>query len=104
MRGGTSSSQPFSESSECQERERDSVQVIPDHEIEWESCAGEMLLIPITVRALRGTEIVCRAPGARIFSVSCGHIAEQGPGRLRRGRELGPAAPGRIGVGADVLA
>src|SRR5205085_10656060 len=57
MRAGTSSNQPFSQSSERQQGERDAVEVIPDHEIEWESCPGEVLLLPVTVRALRRTEI-----------------------------------------------
>ena len=63
MRAGTSSSQPFSHSSECQQRERDAVEVIANHEIERESCAGEVLLVPVAVGALRRTEIVCRPAG-----------------------------------------
>src|SRR5215469_12714014 len=104
MRAGTSSSQPFSQSSECQKRKRDAVEVIANHEIERESCTGEVLLVPVTVRALRRTEIVCRPAGARIFSVSCGQVGKQRPGSLRSRREIRPAAPGGIGVGANVLA
>src|SRR2546429_1624082 len=63
-----------------------------------------MLLMPVTIRALSSAEIVCRPPTARIFSVSCGHVGKERPGRLRRRRELGPATPRRMGVGADVLA
>src|ERR1043166_988897 len=104
MRAGTSSSQPFSQSSERQQGKCDAVEVVADHEIEWESCAGEVLLLPISVRTLRGTEIVCRPAAARIFSVSCGHISQKRPGRLGRGREIRAASPLGIAVGADVLA
>src|SRR5206468_3781929 len=82
MRAGTSSSQPLSHSSECQQRERDAVQVITDHKIERKSCAGEMLFVPISVGQLTGTEVVCRPACPGILSVSCGHIAQQCPGRL----------------------
>src|SRR6476646_10966565 len=104
MRGGTSSSQPFSQSSQCQKRKGNAVEVVADHEVERESCAGEVLLLPVTVRALRGTEIVCRPAAGGIFSVSCGHVGKQCPGRLRRGREIPPAAPGGVDVRTDVLA
>src|SRR5437764_15053413 len=104
MRGGTSSSQPFSQPSECQKRKRDAVEVITNNEIEWESRAGEVLLIPVTVRALRRTEVVCRPATGQIFSVSCGHVRKERPRRLGRSRELRPPTPRRIGVGADVLA
>src|SRR4051812_7451491 len=63
-----------------------------------------MLLVPVSIRALRSAEIVCRPPAAGIFSVSCGHVRKERPGRLRRRREIRPATPRRIGVGADVLA
>src|SRR5207244_11247230 len=100
MPGGTSSSQPFSQSSERQEGKCNAVEVIPDHEIERESRTREVLLLPVSVRALRCAEIVCRPAGSQIFSVSCGHVREERPSRLRRRPEILWATPGRTRIRA----
>src|SRR4029079_7748663 len=84
--------------------EADAVEVVADHEVERESGAGEVLLVPIPVGTLDTAKIVSGSSRISTLSVSCGHVAEERPGGLRRRCEGCAPAPGRIGVRADVLA
>src|SRR6266550_3555088 len=101
---GTSCREPLSHSAEREQREADAVEVIANHEVEGEACAGEVLLVPVAVITLDSAKIIGRPSRARILSVSCGHVAGEGPRGLRRRREGRAAAPCRVRIRADVLA
>ena len=56
-------------------------------------------------RLLDPAKIIGCSPRGSILSVSCGHVRRAAPSAVCDGRREGrPAAPGGIGVGADVLA
>src|SRR5438309_10577364 len=102
--GGTSCRKPLSHSAEREQREADAVEVVANHEVEGEPCAGEVLLVPVAVITLDSAKIICRPSRARILSVSCGHVAGERPRGLRRRREGRAAPPGRVRIRANVLA
>src|SRR5262245_52111253 len=102
-RAETSCGEPFSLSTEGEQRKVEAIEVVADHEIEREACAREVLLCPVAVRPLRAAKIVCRPARTNILSVSCGDVAEQRPGGLRGGHDAAPAKLA-VAVREDVLA
>src|SRR5438477_9852687 len=80
----------------------ETIEVVPNHEIQWEASAGEMALGPVTVRSLDDTEPLGGATGRLSGRLAGRNVAEQRPGGLRRRRGTA-STPRRIRVRTDVL-
>src|SRR5439155_25690445 len=100
---GTSSIQPFSQSPEGEERKRQTVQVVANHEIEGKARARVVLLVPVTVGTLTLKKILGRPLCGQARCGAAGDVRQQRPGRLG-GCCRPSAAPRSVGVRADVLA